>query len=861
MSTRLLRWLPMLALLWVAPMVAQTPPASPNNALQTAKDRPIDIQHLRLTMAVDLPGKTVDATAFIQFQTLQELSTFRLDAVEFEISKVEVAEGNGGLKPVKFQHDGDYLDVELGSTWPSEKAGTLQVTYRVRQPRDGLFFFGPTPAEPTIPLMVWSQGEAITNRYWIPCLDHPDERQTTELIATVAKGMDVLSNGRLISRKDNDNGTTTFHWSQSQPHVSYLITLVVGKFAVVEEDWRGKPVLMYVPPDRKDDVARTFGRTREMLDFFTRRFGVDYPWEKYAQVVVEQFSGGGMENTSATTLTDRSLHDARAFLDSDADDLIAHELAHQWWGDLVTCRDWAHLWLNEGFASFSEIIWNEFKHGPDQGGMVLLNKSRQAIAGGKDKPIVDRRYADPREMFDARAYPKGAWVLHMLRAQLGEAMFWKGVRHYAMTHRFKSVETSDLRRSLEAVSGKNLERFFYDWTERPGSPTVSVVTTYLPDTKQLKITIRQTQAGEAFHFPLPISVVTSTETSPLSLSIAVTEKEQVYFSSPLPNAPQMVLIDPQFTILATMEETKGRDLWKTQLLSGPTFISRVRAAEFFGKSGQPADRELLAQAFAGEKSWGAASEIAKALSASGGEVCRDALLAGLKSEQPKIRRAAVTELSKFVGDAKVVAALKTLLQRGDASYFVEAAALRSYGKLNQPDVVAVMLPWLARASHNEVIRAAALSGIGDSGDLSGLDALLEWTKVGKPREARQGALLALPRLAKKGNATPELQKAIIAAITKALTQPGEMPQLRRDALLALREMGAAAAPSLETLEAILAHDPSFRIREEARKTVEAIRTKGPIPVELTKLREELDRVKKQNEQLQQRIQQLEAKGK
>src|SRR5262249_34353741 len=273
----------------------------------------------------------------------------------------------------------------------------------------------------------------------------------------VADGFEVLSNGALLSRKENDNKTVTYHWKQEKSHSSYLVTLVVGQFDVVKEDWHGLPVLYYVPKGRKPDVARTFGRTREMLTFFSKRFGIAYPWEKYAQVVVEQFSSGGMENTSATTLTDRALLDERAFLDSSPDGLIAHELGHQWWGDLVTCRDWSHIWLNEGFATFSEVLWMEHDKGADEAAYLLLQKARSARGGGKDRPIVDRRYTSAVSMFDARAYPKGAWVLHMLRRRLGDDAFWRAMRRYGTEHRLKSVETSDFRKTLERDTGFNLE--------------------------------------------------------------------------------------------------------------------------------------------------------------------------------------------------------------------------------------------------------------------------------------------------------------------------------------------------------------------------------------------------------------------
>lgn len=834
---------------------AQTP-----EPFRAPGDRPVDIRHLKLELGVNLAAKQADAVATLSLTALRPLGTLRLDAVGFEVAAVELpASGDAKPKALRFRHDGEHLDIDFPAELAAGDDATLAIRYRVRSPKDGLFFFGPTPAEPDIPLSVWSQGESTGNRHWIPCLDHPDERQTSEMVVTVPQGFEALSNGKLVSKKDNPGGTTTFHWSQEQSHVSYLVTLAVGQFAVVREEWRGKPVLYYVPKAREADVARTFGRTREMLEFFSKRFGTDYPWEKYAQITVEQFSGGGMENTSATTLTQNALHDERAFLDSDADGLIAHELAHQWWGDLLTCRDWAHLWLNEGFASYSEVVWDEYKHGPDVAGENLLRKSRLAIAGGKERPIVDRRYRDPSAMFDARAYPKGAWVLHMLRKRLGDDAFWRGIRMYAQAHKFGTVETADLKRALERASGRNLERFFHDWTERPGSPVLSVESSYLPESKQLKVVVRQSQAGEPFAFPLTVDVSYPGVSTVFRQSFDVTEREQTFYTGVLSDAPNMVQIDRDQTLLATFEEKKGRDWWKEQLLRGQTLISRVRAAEFFGKSQSPADRELLAEALAAEKAWGVAAEIAKALSATGGDVARDALIAGLSSPQPKIRRACAGELGAFARDGKAALALKGLLQRGDPSLFAEAAALRSYGKLEQPDAVTVILPWLARKSHNDELRQAAVRALASHGDLSALDALLEWTRVGKPRTVRLAAVSVLPALAKKGEATPEQQKAVVAAITNVLLQPGEMPQLRAAALIALREMGTAATPGLDTIEAILAHDTNGRVREQARKALAELRDKSSVPVEVSRLREELDRLRKANDGLQDRLNRLETK--
>jgi len=837
--------------------------------LRTAGPRPVDIRHIRLDLNVDLPHKQVDATAFLRFGTQRPTQAVALDAVGFEVKSVLLGSVNGSDRnnpdqdkprpPLEFRHDGKQLLIELPTEWPAGREGWLVIDYRIRDPKDGLFFFGPTASEPEVPLTVWSQGEAVTNRYWFPCLDHPDQRQTTELVVTVADGFEVLSNGRLAGKKTNADKTVTFHWKQEQAHVSYLVTLVVGKFDVERENWNGKEVLYYVPAGRRGDIDRTFRRTRDMMTFFSQRFGVEYPWAKYAQVMVEQFSAGGMENTTATTLTERALLTKRAAVDQDAEGLIAHELAHQWWGDLVTCRDWAHLWLNEGWASFCEVLWDEHAHGKDQAAINLLHKARGILGSGtaRERPIVDRRYPSTMSMFDARAYPKGAWVLHMLRAKLGDDLFWKGVKLYATEHRLKSVETADFRRAMERASGVNLERFFYDWTERPGWPVLDVKIEYLSNVRLTKITVKQTQAGEAFQFDLPVTYVAGGSTTKDAWheeSFPVTEKEHTFYVRN-GSAPHQVEIDQNQTILADWHIDQGRDFWANALKASPGAAYRARAAEHFGKSKDPQDRELLAECLKNEPYWGVATEIARALGESGGDASRDALASALKHREPKVRRACADAMSKFVGDEKATAALRDLLKRGDASESVEAAALHAYARIRATDAVAVLMPWLAKSSHNEALRVAALRGLGEAHDVSVLDTIIEWTKRGKPRDARIAALQALANVATTANPDDAQRKTIATAIGACLD--GESPSVRRTAAEALRNLGRAASPSIDVLEMIARHDPNEFVAETARKAVEQIRANTPAPVEVSRLREELEKLKKANDDMRKRLDQFE----
>lgn len=850
---------------WPAALAAQqtaqsAPAGAASEPLRTAGDRPADIRHVRLDLQVDLPKKTVDGTATLSVRAMRDLSSLSLDAVEFEVQKVWLqGEGEAG-RYLNFDHDGRKLVIDFEGTWPAGRDGTLRIEYRVREPREGLFFFGPTKAEPNVPLQVWSQGEAITNRYWFPCLDQPNQKQTTELVVTAAEGNEVISNGKLVGRKENPDHTVTFHWKEEHPHPSYLVTLVVGQFDVVRDEWEGLPVLYYVPKGAKGDVERTFGRTKEMLWFFSDRFGIRYPWEKYAQVVVEQFTSGGMENTSATTLTTRAFHDARAILDSTPDGLISHELAHQWWGDMVTCKDWAHLWLNEGFASYFEAVWAEHHLGREEFEYNMLLKARQAMAGDKERPVVDRRYPFERSMFDARSYPKGAWLLHMLRRQLGDEAFWRGLKRYGTAFRFQSAETGDFREVLENETGRSLERFFYDWAERPGHPVLEVRTDYLPETRQTRLTVKQTQPGEAFHFPLRVvfhNKATARPGSPgepmRAQDFEVTEKEQTFLVG-VPERPALVEVDPQQALLAEIKETKANDLWVAQLKNGGV-AARVRAARQLGTTKLPADRQALAEALGQESFWGVRAEIAGALGESGGDAARDALLAGLKAEHAKVRRACAEQLGQFKGDARAAAGLKQILQKGDPSYFVEAAAVGAYAKVSPADAAEVVRPWLGKESHNDVIRVAALGGLAHAADPSAVDTLLAWTKRGKPPSARAGALAAVGQWARDGKGTPEQSRRAVQELEACLN--GEGMLVRASAVAALQAMGRGATSALPAIYTLARQDPNLRVREQARRAAEQIRAAASATGDTGQIREELDRLRRDNDALRQRLDRLE----
>jgi len=826
--------------------------AAPAQELKFAADRPVDLLHLRLEGTIDLEAQTFEGTALLDFTPLRRLRDLRLDAVALDVKRIDALGPDGGdQKPLEFANTGTELQIRLPNAVERGKTCSLRITYAVHKPEKGLYFFRPTEAEPDVPFQAWTQGETHEARHWIPIIDQPNERLTTELIIHCDAKYRALSNGRRVAMQVAD-GLRTVHWKQEKDHVPYLITLVVGEFAVLEEEWRGKQLSYWVPPDREADAMRSFANTKRMLDYFSDSLGVAYPWDKYAQVVVEQFGWGGMENTSATTLNERTLHDERAHLDTSSDGLVAHELAHQWFGDLLTCKDWAHTWLNEGFASYFEALWNGCDRGEDEFRYNMRGKAQAAMGGGKDKPIVWRGYKSPWEQFDARAYPKGAWVLHMIRRRLGDEAWWRALHHYVTKHAHGCVETQDLRVAIEEATGGSFGRFFYDWTERPGHPVVAVRHRWQADKGLMEVHVRQTQKQDAFHFPLRLEYeVAGTR---LGITHDVTEKESTVMV-PLPARPTLVRVDPAYAVLMELTEDKARDWWLNQLRSDPDVVARIRAAEHFAAERNDAARTLLAAAFAAEQAWPVRAELAAALGRAGAHA---ALLAAVGTPHPKVRRAVVEAIGRFRERDDVRTALAAIVANGDPSYSVEAAAVAAWAGLRPDGGVAALQRLLPRESHNDIVREAVLRGLGDQQDPAALDALLSWTRRGRPRGCRTAALDGLARVA-KGGRLDDAQVARVVDAAQLCLHRLEHANVKTQAAQLLRDLGAQGSAALPALAALAEQDPDERVRKQAQEAREKIEAGAPAIVQLDRLRKRLAELEARDRQRRAQLEQLERK--
>lgn len=527
--------------------------------------------------------------------------------------------------PLRHTHKDGTLTVPLAAPAAVGQEFEVEIAYDLdfsKQRGQGLTWLAPraeAKSETDRHPVIYSQGQAESNHLWFPCHDFPNERLTTELIVTAPTGFRTVSNGRLVEMKaDPAAKTTRWHWLQDKPHPAYLVSLVVGKYSLIYLDRTDRrvnlslprdptfrlPIVAYVPIGKEAKAKAALEVTAPMILFFEELFDEPYPWDKYATVLVRTFPGG-MENTSATTTTD----DIANANPGRYDGLIAHELAHQWFGDLITCRSWEHLWLNEGWASYAEALWaehaaqgEEAQRRAYQRQMVnSLRALRQSVRGTAPTatPMVSNRYRDPDTTFmkAESVYGKGAFVLHMLRERLGDATFFHGTREYI--NRFKGsglVETDDFRRVMEDVSGQSLERFFEQWARRPGMPRLEVDLVFDDASKSLTVELEQTQTidrdNPAFAFMLPILVRYADGTS--EWVDAPVDQTKHRFTYPLRERPKDVVIDPRGSVLAAHNIRKPLAMWLEQLWNGPTLFAQADAAEHMVGMIDPAARSALA---------------------------------------------------------------------------------------------------------------------------------------------------------------------------------------------------------------------------------------------------------------------------
>ncbi|NBV22323.1 MAG: M1 family peptidase, partial [Proteobacteria bacterium] len=539
-----------------------------------APDRRADILHLALDVTPDFKARTIAGTATLTFKPIATpLDELRLDAVDLRIASVTSSE-----KLLGHQVTDSQIVITFAPPIPVAKEARVTVKYSA-EPRKGLYFRTPEMGYPETHL--WTQGEPAEARHWFPSFDHPVEKFTSEMTCHVPTDMVALSNGRQVSAQPGAGGLVAFHWVQEKPHVNYLITLVAGRLTKVADKHRDIPLEFWTTASDHAEAPSSFRNTKNMMQFFEREIGVNYPWAKYGQAAVHDYHWGGMENTSLTTLNYRTLFTAQTENLFNSDSLVAHELAHQWFGDLVTCKDWSHVWLNEGFATYYDWLWQGDFGGTNETLNALASAAKGILANQNEtRGIVWRKFGEPEEMFNYLAYPKGAWVLHMLRCQLGADLYRQCIRTYLDRHAYGSVETADLRKVIEELSGRSYDRFFEQWVHGIGAPTLDVNYSWDEKTKLAHVSVKQTQkiSDEAhlFQFPLPLRFKSKSGTT--DLVVQVREKEEDFYV-PLKAAPDVVRVDPGLTLLARINFKPATPMLLTQLADKSDFTGQLHALD------------------------------------------------------------------------------------------------------------------------------------------------------------------------------------------------------------------------------------------------------------------------------------------
>jgi aminopeptidase N len=791
-----------------------------------ARHRDYDLQHSRIALRFDVEEKKVIGDVTHTLAILHDdTSKVEFDSVGLTIQNVTINKA-----PAKFETTATKLIVPLSTAAHNGEKFEVEVRYEGK-PAKGLYFILPDKDYPNRPKQIWTQGESEDTRFYLPTFDYPNDRLTTETILTVPASWITVANGKLINVSKAADKMKTWTWRESLPSSTYLITVVAGEFDEVKQSWHGLPVTYYAPKGRGDRLMPNYERTPAMMELFSKKLGLEYPWEKYSQAMVDDFVAGGMENTSATTNTSSSLRSRELIPEfpTDEDPLISHELAHQWFGDLVTCNDWGDIWLNEGFATYFETVWIESYYPQDQADYDRWTAVHEWLAQPNlfSKPIVRHDFDDSSE-FDDNAYAKGGLVLYMLRQQIGEDAFYRGLRHYLETYRGKNVVTADLIKAIDEANHTNVQQFFDQWVYGAGAPKFDVSYTYDDGKHQVALTVKQTQKieGHVGIFNVPVNVEVTTASGSKSHTISVS-KESEAFLLPADGVPLVVLFDKGGHILKSAEFHKDKKEWLYQLKNAAELADRADAVQALAKLKN--DDETVAAlgvALNTDKAWGLRDIAADALGRIGNPAAGKQLLAGLDANaQPYVRSHIVAALGAIKDEQAVVARLLTI-SRDDASYRSRGNALQSLGKLKAAAAFPVLTDAVHADSPDDFLRNAALRSLGYLGDERGVALLREWSVPGKAIESRQAAIASLGRLDKDN-------KEITAQIAGYLTET-HYP-IRYAAIRALGSRGdSSAIPALQSLlkRDDLSIEMAPTVKEEIARLQKEENSKKAGPVEV-----------------------------
>ena len=824
-------------------------------------DRPGQVEHIFLNLILDIPNQSYHGTCTIRLNPIRNgIDHLTLDAVNLNIESVKIDDASQ-----QFDYDGEQLQIQLKQPTKIGEKIELAIAYHVEKPQRGIYFIAPTQDYPNKPTQVWTQGEDEDSRFWFPCFDYPGQLTTSEIRVEIPKPFIAVSNGELIATDDRGD-TRIFHWYQREIHPTYLMTLAIGDFAELRDEWQGKPVTYYVEKGREEQARLSMGKTPQMIEFFSQKYGYPYAFPKYAQVCVDDFIFGGMENTSTTLLTDRCLLDERAAIDNrSTESLVAHELAHQWFGDLIVIKHWSHAWVKEGMASYAEVMWFEQEYGREEALYYLLGQAREYLdedASRYRRSLVTHVYREAIELYDRHIYEKGSCVYHMIRAELGDELFYSAIATFLNDNAHRTVETIDLLRAIEKATGRNLTFLFDQYVYRGGHPEFKINYAWDSDSNLAKITVSQSQS-ELFDLRIPIGInfVNDGKVDQKTFTVRIHEKEQSFYF-PLEKKPDFISFDVDNYHLKTVELEYPMPELKAQLQYDSDPVSRLYAAQAIAKKGGLEAVRVLSEAMKNDRFWGVRAEIAESLATIKLDQAVEAVIAGLNDPEARVRRAIATCLAQ-IATPESYAALGSIVEKGDASYYVEATALRSFGKVaasglsesSEEETLKLIETVLKeRQGWNEVVRAGAIGALAHlKTSETALNLMLEYTQPGVPQPLRLAAIRALGAIS-TGQDNINLERIL-----------ERLKTLSRETFFLTQVAVAFALGQMETtkaigiLQSLADQTPDGRVRRIAEESVQKVQKNAGSDKAVKQLREELDQLKKENQELKSRLENLEAK--
>jgi aminopeptidase N len=808
---------------------------------QYAPDRLADILHIKIDVTPDFKTRTIAGTTVINFEPIgKPLTELKLDAIDLDVSSVT---SSAELAGYSVTDEAIVITFEPPVTVGDET--TVTIVYEA-EPREGLYFRTPEMGYRQEDMHLFTQGETHTSRHWYPNYDYPNERSTSEVICRVPSDMVVLSNGRLVSEEvDSESGLKVVHWLQNKTHVNYLVTLAAGRFKKIESKYRNIPIAFYTPASQIEYAENSFKDTRDMLEFFEKEIGVPYPWDKYYQVVVQDFPFGGMENTSLTILTDNTLFTGETENIYSSQSLVAHEMAHQWFGDYVTCKDWSHTWLNEGFATYYEDLYDRNKNGRDSFLVNLYNTSKNILSERSEhRPIVFRSYEDTWEQFDYRTYGKAGWVLHMLRIELGEEMFRNCVKTYLERHALSYVVTEDFRSIIEELTGRTFDSFFDQWIYHGRYPDLKISYNWSETDNLAKVSVEQTHEVNEnvmlFNFDTKVCFIIDNQAVDRRISV---NSKQHDFYFPLPKEPEIVRFDPDYGLLAKIDFDKPTAMLYKQLKNKDDVIGQLLAIDALQKKEDKKTVAKLKEVLNGDSFYAVQARAAAALQEIHTENAFDALAGSLEQKDARVRLQVVSSIGDFYRIQSLELTKRIL--KDEKNPVISATAIRNLGRYNQKDTQHLLTDYLNSDSFRNRLASAAIDAIrmlDESSFIAPLMKTLSEDEKQFPSRDFSRALDTLARISRNEEDKTEVRNFLIGYVNhpKQTIQAGT-----------LRALGTLEDPkAIPIVETFAVDEPYNEVERSANRALRELRErKQLVPDEIVQMRETIDKLREETETL------------